>query len=232
MSKDPAVLFYTGDFINGCACLTLEERGQYITLLCLQHLSGHLSEKTIRLTVGSVSVDVISKFKVDDDGLFFNERMDEEIKKRMQYLDSRRNNGSNGGRPKKPYAKPYEKAYQNHSENENINENDINNEEEIASILSFEDFWDLYDKKVGDKGKLIKKYDLISEVDRSVIKEHLPLYKSAQPDKKFRKDPMTYLNNHSWNDEIIESNGNKGTTNRRNNPAGDSNDESIFCGRG
>jgi hypothetical protein len=128
MSKDPAILFYTGDFLNGCSDLTFEERGQYITLLCLQHQKGHLSEKTIRLTVGSVSVDVLKKFIKDAAGNFYNERMDNEILKRMQFIQSRIDNGSKGGRPKKangkPYAKPNGKAKNNLPENENINRND------------------------------------------------------------------------------------------------------------
>jgi hypothetical protein len=37
--------------------------------------------------------------------------------------------------------------------------------------------------------------------------EHVAKYKQAQPDKKFRKNPETYLNNKSWNDEIIGTNG-------------------------
>ena len=36
---------------------------------------------------------------------------------------------------------------------------------------------------------------------------HLPLYKKSQPNKKYRKDPATYLNNKSWNDEIIFDDG-------------------------
>ena len=89
MSKDPAVLFYTGDFLNGCAGLTMEERGQYITILCLQHQLGHLSEKTIRLSVGSVSVDVLNKLSIDTDGNYFQNRMEEEIEKRSQFINSR-----------------------------------------------------------------------------------------------------------------------------------------------
>lgn len=123
MSKDPAVLFYTGDFLNGCIDLTFEERGQYITLLCLQHQKGHLSEKTIRLSVGSVSVDVLKKLSRDAAGNYFNERMDAEIQKRAQYIDSRRDNGLKGGRPKKAYAKPYGKAKKKHTEDINENEN-------------------------------------------------------------------------------------------------------------
>ena len=37
--------------------------------------------------------------------------------------------------------------------------------------------------------------------------KHLPLYKKSQPNKKYRKDPATYLNNKSWNDEIIFDDG-------------------------
>ena len=90
MSKDPAILFYTGDFLNGCTDLTFEERGQYITLLCLQHQKGHLSDKTIKLMVGAISSDVLKKFKKDSDGLYFNERMEEEIIKRTQHCDRQR----------------------------------------------------------------------------------------------------------------------------------------------
>lgn len=74
---------------------------------------------------------------------------------------------------------------------------------EILSILSFDEFWNLYDKKVGDKTKLQKYWDSIKEAERHKIKEHIPMYIMSRPDKKFRKDPQTYLNNKSWNDEII-----------------------------
>ena len=84
MVKDPAILFYTGDFLNGCTCLTMEERGQYITILCLQHQLGHLSEKTIRLSLGSVSVDVLKKLQKDSDGNYFNDRMEQEMTKRVK----------------------------------------------------------------------------------------------------------------------------------------------------
>jgi len=101
MSKDPAILLYTGDFLNGCTCLTMEERGQYITILCLQHQLGHLSEKTIRLSVGSVSVDVLKKLSKDSEGNYFNDRMEQEIGKRAKFTESRLNNGKLGGRPLK-----------------------------------------------------------------------------------------------------------------------------------
>ena len=71
--------------------------------------------------------------------------------------------------------------------------------------ISFDDFWNLYDKKVGDKEKIKTKWEKLKDSDREAIMKHLPLYKQAQPNKKYRKDPATYLNNKSWNDEVIYS---------------------------
>lgn len=88
------------------------------------------------------------------------------------------------------------------------------NKENISSLrseiqkrdekYSFEEFWDLYDKKVG-REKSAKLYEAIPQGDREKIFKHVPMYKIAQPDKKFRKDPQTYLRNRSWEDEIITS---------------------------
>jgi len=119
--KDPAILLYTGDFLNGCMDLTMEERGQYITLLCMQHQKGHLSEKTIRLSLGSASVDVLKKFVRDSDDNYFNERMEDEIQKRAHFIETRTVNGKKGGRPKKPNGKPKDKLIEDEDRNEDYN---------------------------------------------------------------------------------------------------------------
>ncbi len=31
----------------------------------------------------------------------------------------------------------------------------------------------------------------------------MPRYKLSQPDKQYRKNPVTFLNNESWNNELI-----------------------------
>ena len=45
MSKDPAFLFYSSDFLTGTMFLSDEQVGKFIRLLCVQHQKGRLSEK-------------------------------------------------------------------------------------------------------------------------------------------------------------------------------------------
>lgn len=126
MAKDPAFLFYSQDFITGTLAMPFDERGRYITLLCYQHQTGRMSEETIRFLIGSFSDTLRLKFKRDESGLFYNERLETEIEKRTKFIESRVNNGKLGGRPKeskKPLAKPLGLPSANLIENENINEN-------------------------------------------------------------------------------------------------------------
>lgn len=92
MAKDPAFLFYTSDFLTGVIDMSMKERGQYITLLCLQHQRGHLSMKEIVKTVGKPSEEVLSKFEVDDEGKYFNVRAEKEIAKRDAHCQKQREN--------------------------------------------------------------------------------------------------------------------------------------------
>jgi hypothetical protein len=119
--KDPAFLFYSSDFLTGTMLLNMEQKGKYITLLCLQHNKGRLSEKDMLSICGSYDADVFGKFTKDEEGYFFNERLSLEVQKRKAYSESRRNN-----RIKKDVSN-ISKTYVPHmeNENENINENEI-----------------------------------------------------------------------------------------------------------
>jgi septum formation topological specificity factor MinE len=75
--------------------------------------------------------------------------------------------------------------------------------ENIIEENGFDLFWDLYDKKAGKKDKIEKKWNTLSDSVRKEILEYIPKYIKAQPDKKYRKNPDTFLNNESWNDELI-----------------------------
>lgn len=127
MAKDPAFLFYSSDFLSGVQDLTMDERGQYITLLCLQHQKGHLSEKTIRLSLGNAAADVLAKFRQDADGNFFNERLESEIGKRAAFSTKQKERATKGWEKRKTDAAASNTAYAAAMplEDENVNENKI-----------------------------------------------------------------------------------------------------------
>ena len=94
--------------------------------------------------------------------------------------------------------------YTNNS-NTDIRKKDINNTINTINI-SFDEFWDLYDKKVS-RDNSEKRWNKLSDKDRELIMQFIPKYKAYQPDKNFRKDPLTFFNNKTWLDEIPNKNG-------------------------
>jgi hypothetical protein len=74
----------------------------------------------------------------------------------------------------------------------------INNKQEV-----FEIFWEKYNKKVGKKAtydKWVKLKD--SEIEK--ILETVDDYVLLHPVYQYRKDPVRYLTNKSWEDELSE----------------------------
>jgi hypothetical protein len=92
MGKDPALLFYSGDFLVGTFTMTMEQRGKYITLLCLQHQQGYLTADNLKENLDDTDVVIFNKFDKSADGNYYNLRLKEEAERRKTYSESRRNN--------------------------------------------------------------------------------------------------------------------------------------------
>lgn len=96
MAKDPAVLWYWNDWHGGTCTLSRFLKGCYMDLLHAQFNSGNLSIEEIKTVLGSdfgsAWPALQKKFKQDDKGLFFNERLVSESIKRKSYSKSRREN--------------------------------------------------------------------------------------------------------------------------------------------
>lgn len=196
MAKDPAVLFYTSDFLSGTFTMDDAQVGKYIRLLCLQHQKGKLTQKDMLSICKAYDFEIWDKFK-EEEGYFYNERMFEETVRRQKFSESRRNNAKSTKNTNTSLA------YAKHMETETENITETINNTEIEVNIDFEFFWIEYDKKVGDKKKLIKKWNNLTDAEREKIMEYLPSYKQAVPDKQFRKNPETFFNNKSWLDEIV-----------------------------
>ena len=193
MAKDPAVLFYTSDFLSGTFTMDNEQVGKYIRLLCLQHQKGKLSEKDMLSICKAYDSEIWDKFKVED-GLYYNDRMLNETIRRQKFSESRRNNAKSS--KKESTSEAYAEHMETETENRTITINENIN-------IDFEWFWNEYDKKIGEKQKLKKKWNKLTDEERQNAMNYLDLYKQSVPDKQFRKNPETFLNNKSWNDEII-----------------------------
>ena len=94
MAKDPAFLFYPGDWLGGTLGMTFEEKGAYMELLMLQFNRGHMTKDMIGQVVGQLWVTLQDKFIQDADGLWYNVRLDDEKEKRKKFVSSRKNNKS------------------------------------------------------------------------------------------------------------------------------------------
>jgi hypothetical protein len=89
----------------------------------------------------------------------------------------------------------------------NKNSKELNNGKELKKeqrLISFNKFWELYDKKV-DKDATLKLWLKLKESDIESIFQKINNYIKATPDKKFRKGPARYLRQRSWEDEIIKT---------------------------
>jgi len=121
--RDPAFLFYSSDFLTGTLLMSDEQVGKYVRLLCLQHQQGHLPEEHMLKICKTHDKDIFNKFVRDEAGFYFNQRLEDEIRKRTEYSESRRNNRKGKTKPKDIHMKNICFSHDKHMENENVNEN-------------------------------------------------------------------------------------------------------------
>lgn len=151
--KDPAILFYTSDFLSGTMTMTDDQVGKYIRLLCLQHQKGRLTEKDMLFICKSYDEDIFSKFEKNGDGRYFNRRLEDEVTKRLKYSESRSNNRKNKEKEtNQPSSLPEHminicKTYDEHMGNENENINVIDFKEggtgETINFTKTISYWNL-----------------------------------------------------------------------------------------
>ena len=75
-----------------------------------------------------------------------------------------------------------------------------------TNVFFFDDFWNAYDKKT-DRAACEKKWNALKSSEQEAILKHVPMYVAATPDKKYRKNPQTYLNGRTWEDEDLPNSG-------------------------
>jgi uncharacterized protein YdaU (DUF1376 family) len=97
MAKDPAFLFYPGDWSLGTMHMTILEKGAYIELLMLQFSRDKFTLAHAKHMLGDNfdSTWPVLEEKFETDGEFYwNRRLQEEKDKRSKFTESRRKNAS------------------------------------------------------------------------------------------------------------------------------------------
>jgi hypothetical protein len=76
------------------------------------------------------------------------------------------------------------------------------------SDFSFEKVWVLYERK-GNRKTSERKWNGLPKKARELAVVHIPSYVRDTPEKQYRKNFETYINQEAWNDEIILKNDGK-----------------------
>lgn len=113
--KAPAFQFYADDFLAGTLEMSQEEVGQFIRLLCHQWNRGSIpveTEKQQRLTGGCVSVDVLAKFRLCEDGQLRNDRLESVRSERDRFLQQQSEKGRKSAESRKLKSTTVQPEYQ------------------------------------------------------------------------------------------------------------------------
>lgn len=213
MSKDPAFLFYSGDCLKDVQFMSLRAQGVYLQLICahMSNICVDISHVNLLLDqIDQVDQNSIKRVLNEIPGGFEIPWVSASIMKRRAYSESRKANRGKGKNKSDQIMTQISNTYVGHMVNENENENVIvnkteNEKIEVEIFPTFEDFWNQYDKKVG-RPRCEKLWEGIKQRERESIVDHLDKYIPSTPDKKYRKNPDTYLRNKGWEDEVFDNN--------------------------
>lgn len=227
--KAPAFQFYAADFLVGVASMPLAERGAYITLLAIQWNIGAISGDdlpTIARVLGcsksqakAIWFSLKDKFQRGPDGLWRNERLEDERQKQAEYRRRQSDKGKasaaargNGGSTKPP-TKVQPLVNQTPNQNSTLlsSSSSSSSQEPIPasqerSLPGFEAWWGAYPKKVS-KGAALKAWSKIKP-DPKLQAQMLDALRWQVRQPGWAKDggafiphPASYLNAQAYLDE-------------------------------
>jgi len=138
MAKDPAFLFYPGDWLGGTLLFSRHHKGAYMDLLMAQYNNGHMTLQQIKTLLGEKDEHLWEdifvgqpkpKFIQDSNGLWYNEKLEYEINRRKSFTDSRRRNLEKTPSPPAPHMGSHMGGLME-NENENVIKDELKEKEE------------------------------------------------------------------------------------------------------
>lgn len=210
MAKDPAFLFYANDFDSKTKFFTHEQVGMYLRLLIAQFQIGRLKEEHILHICKRYDKDILSKFTKDENGLYFNERLEQECIKRKKYSQSRRDNRTKKDNKIVSYDVSYDTTYVPHMENtlliDNNKKNIVTKNSNLnrqPNIPTKDQVWETFQKSGGTKEmakSFYEKYDAVGWITNTgAITNFIPLanrfistWKTIEEEKKKKNEPFDH----------------------------------------
>ncbi len=191
--KDPAFLFYPGDYLRDTQCLSEKAQVSYDRIMCEHMRNICISKQQLKFFTKRLSDDEREELLMTLDkvsGGYQIKWVADSIEKRRAYSESRRKNRSS--KPKKDI-----KTYDEHMENEieDVIDNEYSDE--------FLAFWKSYPKKVGkaDAYKRWAKEKPRLEDVLNALKWQRTSEQWLKEGGQFIPNPSTYINQHRWEDE-------------------------------
>ena len=183
MAKDPAFIFYPGDYLRDTQCLSEKTQVAYDRIMCEHMRNICISQQQLKFFTKRLSEDEQEELLMvltEVNGGYQISWVAESIEKRRAYSDSRRKNREGSKKDMKKIPKTYVPHMENEIEIENINK-DVNDNAKpfIKDSDEFRLSKLLYDlilernpnNKKPDLQSWAKNIDLMIRVDKRSIKE-------------------------------------------------------------
>jgi hypothetical protein len=200
MGKDPAFLFYPGDWDGGTKLFTRAEKGAYMDLLIAQFNCGHMTIQEVGHMLGQDfdsmwESKLKKKFAVDADGKFYNVKLENEQIRRKSFTESRKQN----------FCGINQHSHMGAHTTSRMETETVHITKDKDRVFDFEKIWNRYPKKDGKKqAEKFFRSSVKTEEDWLNINKALDNYLKTENVVKgnlqYVKNGSTWFNN--WEDWI------------------------------
>lgn len=168
--------------------MTFEEKGAYIELLMMQFNRGHMTSHMIGQTVGQLWDKLKCKFVQDEEGNYYNVRLEQEKEKRQKYCNSRENNkeGKNQYTGKEGHMTSHTSSHmtghtEGHMEDVNENVNKTKNKPRKSNNTTLETIdMNICNQVTESWNRIVKSLPSVKPVGTKRLKAIMELYKFTE----------------------------------------------------
>ena len=206
MAKElPYFKFFPGEWLKGDITIcSIEAQGLFINICVyywMRDCNMSLTNVQQRFNNYEIELKELEReglINIDEDENIIINFLDEQMSEFAEISKKRSDAGRASAEKRK--GNKCSTPVQQKPNNKEKRREDKDKDKEINIV--FDVFWNLYDKKK-DRPKCERKWENLKDRERELVISYIPAYKESTQDKQYRKDPATFLNNRSWENEIL-----------------------------